>query len=406
MGKIENRPFAAAYARSASARNATIQCINKLGNLKPTMLLVFCGGKHDGVEVLETFRERYGEEVPIVGGACAGAISTGSYGSSGLEISVLAFTNPELTPHLFAADGLDEGEYSAAYKLGLRVKPSFETGDYISLFYDSVATVDPTQLHHATAIVAGFMTACGSKRPNLVGGGMLTDLNFTGGWVYDGSSVRHHALIALVWPSCVSMETFVLHGCIPASAFLEITRIDGAVVYELDNEPAVTVLERHYGKLSSPGGDRSLTLVATLGAKQGDRFAPYDENAYVNRLILHSDDATGSVTVFEPDFELGATVQIMARDNTLMVDSVRRGVSAANDIIAEGETLFSLYIDCAGRASMRSGSPIEEAEVLVDGLDRRVPLVGFYSGVEIAPFAGSARALDWTGLLAVVRYRP
>ena len=114
----------------------------------------------------------------------------------------------------------------------------------------------------------------------------------------------------------------------------------------------------------------------------------------------------GSVTLFEPDFEAGSTVQIMSRDNTLMIESVRQGIAACNRIVGRGGGLLSLYIDCAGRASARSGSPVEEAEVVTDSIDRSIALAGFYSGVEIAPFAGYSRPLDWTGLLAVLRRRP
>lgn len=195
-----------------------------------------------------------------------------------------------------------------------------------------------------------------------------------------------------------------MNGCVPASSFLTITRIDGAEVYELDGEPALTVLERRLGIPLTAGPGGSLSLVATLGQKQGDPFAPFNEHKYVNRLILTADPEAGSVTLFEPDFEVGSRVQIMARDNAVMLDSVRRGVNAANEIIRHGDTAFSLYIDCAGRASVRSGAAREEASLVVDGLDQSAPLVGLYSGVEIAPFDGAPRALDWTGLLAVIRY--
>jgi small ligand-binding sensory domain FIST len=85
---------------------------------------------------------------------------------------------------------------------------------------------------------------------------------------------------------------------------------------------------------------------------------------------------------------------------------VRRGVEEMNRNVVDGDSLLGLYIDCAGRASARSGSSIEEAELVVRGLDQRVPLLGFYSGVEVAPFDGEhSRPLDWTGLLTVLRRR-
>jgi len=107
--------------------------------------------------------------------------------------------------------------------------------------------------------------------------------------------------------------------------------------------------------------------------------------------------------LFEPDFRTGTKVQIMSRDNSLMLQSVRDGVARANAAIDPKNALLNLYIDCAGRASARSGAQLEEAGLVVDNLDRAVPLIGFYSGVEIAPFDGYSRPLDWTGVLATLR---
>jgi hypothetical protein len=226
----------------------------------------------------------------------------------------------------------------------------------------------------------------------------------TGAWVFDGEGVSKHVAAALVFPPEVVAETVILHGCRPVSAFMEVTRIDGATVYELDGEPALKVIERMLGLPIGGGRGQSLSLMATLGQKRGDPFAPYDEKSYVNRLILSADAETGAITLFEPDFERGAQVQIMSRDNGLMLDSVRRGVEAMNRSLTGRDNLLGLYIDCAGRASARSGSAVEEAELVAQGLDPAVPLLGFYSGVEVAPFDGEhSRPLDWTGVLTVLR---
>jgi small ligand-binding sensory domain FIST len=149
--------------------------------------------------------------------------------------------------------------------------------------------------------------------------------------------------------------------------------------------------------------------VATIGEKLGDPYAPFDENAYVNRLILSADPVAGSITLFEPDFRPGARVQVMSRDNALMLDSAHRGAAAlfertvARPPSGGPEPLLALYIDCAGRASLRSGAAVEEAELVLAQAPATVPFIGFYSGVEVAPFAGDSRPLDWTGVLTVLR---
>ena len=192
-----------------------------------------------------------------------------------------------------------------------------------------------------------------------------------------------------------------MHGCIPVSSFLEITKIDGPVVYELDGRPATEVLREILSTKQGSSLTENLSLVVTLGEKHGDPYDPYDESAYVNRLIISTNPTDGSVTLFEADFKVGTKVQIMSRDNQLMVESARKRTGELKKSLGGLKPAFALYIDCAGRTSAFSGSEVEEASVLQAELGREIPLLGFYSGVEIAPLMGKSRPLDWTGVLTL-----
>ncbi|WP_270933792.1 FIST signal transduction protein [Falsiroseomonas oryzae] len=395
------------YGKSPDPVSAVRQAVAALGEggPTPTLLMAFSGGKLDPFAVRAAIGEAFGP-VPVVGGSAAGAICRAGSGYSGFELGLVAFDDPETTPRVILSHALDQDERRAGIEIGTQVRQAVAEASVVLMLFDSVASTQPPKLHYASSIVAGFNEGVGNAPVHLVGGGLLTDMNMSGAWVFDGEGVSKHVAAALVFPPNVEAETQILHGCRPVSAFMEITRIDGATVYELDGEPALKVIERMLGLPIGGGRGQELSLVATLGQKQGDPYAPYDEKSYVNRLILSADAAKGSITLFEPDFERGALVQIMSRDNGLMLDSVRRGVEAMNRSVAGQETLLGLYIDCAGRASARSGSAVEEAELVVRGLDSSVPLLGFYSGVEVAPFDGEhSRPLDWTGVLTVLRRR-
>ncbi|HTW25709.1 MAG TPA: FIST N-terminal domain-containing protein [Acetobacteraceae bacterium] len=369
------------------------------------MLLVFCGGKHDPQPVLGALRASFGD-VPLVGGSAAGAIWNHGCGYSGLEVGIAAFLHDSVVPEIRLTTDLDRDEVAAGKALGRSVAETAAENAVVLLFFDSVARNPPLRLHFASSIVEGFQEGLGSHPVTLIGGGLLTDLNLSDGWVFDGAGIRKHAAIALVFPPRVHAETVVLHGCRPVSTFMEITRIEGAEVFELDGQPALAAIKEKLPHLELTEENSNLSLIATLGEKQGDPFAPYDENAYVNRLILNYDRTRGSVTLFEPDFRRGTRVQIMSRDNSLMLDSARNGVKVINDAARARDCLMGLYIDCAGRASARSGAPVEEADLVRQGFEPSVPLLGFYSGVEVAPFQGYSRPLDWTGVLTVLRRRP
>ncbi|WP_372624722.1 FIST signal transduction protein [Falsiroseomonas sp.] len=395
------------YGRSPDPASAVRQAVAALAlrSEKPALIMAFSGGKLDPFAVRAAIGEALGP-VPVVGGSAAGAISRAGTGYSGFELGLIAFDDPDCTPRVVTSHALDRDERAAGAEIGEKVRGMVTEKSVVLLLFDSVASTQPPRLHHASAIVSGFNEAVGNAPVNLVGGGLLTDMNMTGAWVFDGEGVSKHVAVALVFPPGVEAETAILHGCRPVSAFMEITRIDRATVYELDGEPALKVIERMLGLPIGGGRGQELSLMATLGQKQGDPYAPYDEKSYVNRLILSANAEQGSITLFEPDFERGAMVQIMSRDNGLMLDSVKRGVEAINRTAIGRQNLLGLYIDCAGRASARSGSSIEEADLVVRGLDPAVPLLGFYSGVEVAPFAGEqSRPLDWTGVLTVLRRR-
>ena len=368
----------------------------------PAWALLFCGGKHDPALVLAGLRGVVGA-IAVVGGSAAGGITGAGFGYSGFEVAVGLFPAGLGKPVILVDDGLLDGEGPAGRRLGDRLGGIVDDGRVVLLFYDSVASTVPPRLHPASPLVEGIYQGLGGRRPHLVGAGTLTDMNLSDGYVFDGTRPRKHAAVAVVLPPSVGAETAILHGCVPVSAFMTITAVEGADVLELDGRPALSVLEGMFGIEIGESHGRALSLMVTLGEKHGDPSAEYDENRYVNRLILRASPERRSITLFEPDFHLGSVVQIMSRDNGLMVQSVRDGVRLMNERFSGRRPILALYIDCAGRASARSGSEIEEAEVLLDEIAIPAPLLGLYSGVEIAPVGEEqSRSLDWTAVLTIL----
>jgi small ligand-binding sensory domain FIST len=226
----------------------------------------------------------------------------------------------------------------------------------------------------------------------------VADKQITRSFIFDGERMRTHCVAAMILPRSLAAHTVIMHGCEPVSDPLEITRIEGPVVYELNKRPAMDVIRQTITDVEI--GSRP-ALTVTLGEKRGHPEDAYDESRYINRLILGSNPVDGSVTLFEADFKKGTRIQIMQRSNRRMIESVRRRTKELLDSL-EGQTLLgALYIDCGGRAGFFCHSDTEEGDVLRESLGARVPLLGFYSGVEIAPLLGRSRPLDWTGVLTI-----
>jgi hypothetical protein len=250
-------------------------------------------------------------------------------------------------------------------------------------------------------LIDGLYEGLAGKQLNILGAGMVGDFQMSRGYVFDGHQAVKQTVVAAVLPTTWSNHTIIMHGCMPVSAFLEITKIDGSVIYELNGRPALEVLQEMIGREQEPFNIDNLSLNITLGEKHGDLFAPYNESSYVNRLIVSANPKDNSVKIFEADFHVGTKIQIMSRNNQMMIESVQKQTRELLDSLGSMTPLGALYIDCAGRACAFGGGEVEEASILQRELGPQIPLLGFYSGVELAPLLGQTRPLDWTGVLTV-----
>ena len=375
-----------------------------LGQMDPEIsvgwALAFCGGRHDPGTFLRGLRSQFGE-VDVVGGSAVGTITNDMIGYTGFECSIAAFPASIPKPTILSECGLDKGEKEVGQKLGSRLQEIVKDGDNVILFYDSVRSGPPPILNTGSKLLDAVYLGLAGRQINLIGAGTVGDFQLTNSYVFDGHQNAKQTAVAVVLPSVLSAHTIIMHGCIPISSFLEITKIEGPVVYEIDGRPALEVLNDIFDNKQDNVDKDNLSLSMTLGRKHGDPSAPYDESSYVNRLIMSTNPEDGSVTLFEADFEAGTKIQIMARDNQLMLESVKKRTRELLDSLGSLSPILGFYIDCAGRSSAFIGSEFEDAAILQTELGKDIPLLGFYSGVELAPLLGRSRPLDWTGVLTL-----
>jgi len=146
----------------------------------------------------------------------------------------------------------------------------------------------------------------------VIGAGTLADLALSDSYVFDGQHAVRHTAVAVVLPPSIAASQTIMHGCLPASNFLEVTKIDGARVLELDGRPALSVVEERLGVPRTALLARHPLPSLSLGEKLGDPYAPFNDGQYVNRLVVDLDPADEAIVLFEADFEVGSHVQLMS----------------------------------------------------------------------------------------------
>ncbi|WP_045217205.1 FIST signal transduction protein [Desulfonatronovibrio magnus] len=363
---------------------------------KPGWALAFCGGRHDPETFLAALRQELGD-IPVAGGSAAGCITNASLGYTGFECAVAVFGTDLARPRFILETGLDDKMKEVGTRLGRRLAREATPGAVTLLFLDALRFAGPPpQPHVVSLLLDGMHAALESTAPVLIGAGTITDHQFRGGYIFDGNGVCRHAALAIVLPPGISACTDLSHGCAPISGFHEITRAEGIVIHELDGRPTLEVL----GSLGLKPA--LLPLHVGLSRKIGDPYGPDMESVFVNRLILSVDPETRSVSLFEADLKRGDWVQVMARGNADMLAATH---DATDRLIQKADTVrpfFALYVDCAGRAASFCGSEAEEAAIVQATLGDSVPLLGCYTGVQIASITGRGQSLNRAGVLTLL----
>jgi hypothetical protein len=383
----------------AASAEATRQALTQ-GGLGPRddcdLVLLFGTGKHEPSQLHNGVRSVIGPKPLIVGGYSVGAITNDRLGYLGHQVGVAVIASPALNVNVFSERGLDtRGERTVGAALGQRIaQQSYDGTPSLLLIYDSVKRPQ-AELNMATTILEGMSQTIGTW-PSVAGVGVLGDMQFERGHIWAEDQILSQSAAALVLSGGVRMDTIILHGCQPAGRYHTITKAEGAVILEIDGRPVLELL----ADMVPDKQWEEYPLFITLGVNKGDKFGPFREDDYANRLAMAVDRERGGLVMFEPDLKTGTEVQLMRR--SIDFGYIDRRVDELFERVT-GRPFFAFYIDCAGRASAFCSTDGEEAEVVQRSLTKRgVPLLGMYSGVEIAKFGHEVQALDWTGVLCVL----
>lgn len=365
----------------------------------PALALVFSTSRHNPHLLSATLAAELPTTTTICGGYAVGTITHDHLAYDGWQLAIALLTGP--LPHtLVTAENLPGREREVGAELR-RALTQLHTDDALLLFYDTVKTLpNGTALNMATPLLKGLADA-GPLPPRLAGMGMIGDMQLHPTFQFAGRRVMQAAALALHLPAPVQLDTVILHGCKPAGRYHTITAVDNHIVLEIDGRPALDVIAELLGPDAALAWD-DYAFFVTLGVNRGEEFGPFREDDYANRLCIGIDRDRKGLVMFENDLTPGTRVQLMRRSIDLGYIPSRVELLLKR---AAGRTpLLCLYIDCAGRAAAYCGMDEEEADAVRNALPRSVPLLGVYSGVEIAPLGIPPRpqALDWTGVLCLL----
>ncbi|MFH1114932.1 MAG: FIST N-terminal domain-containing protein [Pseudomonadota bacterium] len=298
----------------------------------------------------------------VVGCTTDGEISTGGFGT---DSAVLAgVVTDQIQFHVVSAQGLGKDPLEAGRRIAVKLPPEVS---YVQIFSDGLTG-------NGCAILRGIASVLGEDVP--IAGGTAGDAGrFRQTWQFHGPRVLTDSVTAIGFTGDFTVGTGVSSGWSPVGTVKIVTRARANVVYELNGEPALDVfkrfLGRHADKLPAVGVEYPLGIVSKPGA-------PGEEEYHLIRATMSVSREEGSIS-FAGEIPEGAAVRLTCGDNDSILKATEEAVRRALAGLGAARPRMVFFYSCMARRIVLGRRTKEETEVLYRTLNKRLPLIGFYT---------------------------
>lgn len=306
----------------------------------------------------------------IIGCSTSGEIFNKQLNDESLSVIVLRFAKTQLrTTYAEVSDT------SESFEAGVELANKLNSPELKGIFLLSDGLIV-----NGSELISGLNTHIDSSVA--ITGGLASDgTRFESTWIIkEGLLKQGYASAVGFYGDHVQFSYGVKGGWDIFGPERRVSKSEGNVLYEIDDQPALELYKRYLGEEAEQLPSSSLRFP----------FAMRDENNSeipLVRTVLAVDEEAQSL-IFAGDITENATVQLMKINMDRLIDGAS---GAATQALAKQakETDFSqsvsIAISCIGRRLILGEYIEEELEASLDILPKETKQIGFYAYGEIAP---------------------
>ena len=373
VGSSKNK--ADSYQAGFEACKAALE---KIGAGKPDFTITFASVAFDQNELMRGIKEA-SAGAPGIGCSDAGEIT--NTGPSEKSVVIMAIKSDQIRFVNGLGADIKTDARAAGAAVAKEIKDKSIEGLRAFIMLPDVLT------GNGADIVRGVLDVLGENFP-VVGGAAGDDFLFQKTYEYRDNEVVSGAVAGVGLSGKFSFAMGVRHGWVPIGVPMKVTKSKGAVLYELDNKPAVSIYEEYFGTKADVLKREPLARLAItypLGIK-----VPELEEYLIRDAITV--DEHGAITC-AAEIPEGSEIR-------LMIGSKEKAIEAAQDAarhlmkdfaLQNSKPKFLLMFNCIAREKLFAQKAKEEIDAIMEIIGRDVPLLGFYTYGEQAPIGGETR---------------
>ena len=342
-----------------------LQADEKLNGKVPNACILFSAIDYDHQLILNEINNKW-PGIQLVGGTTDGELSS-ELGFSEDSVVMILFRSGSVIFTSGVGDLRSAGTEAACNKAVSEASENLiQTPKLCLTFPGGVGT-------NNDKIVASLANLFDGEVP-IFGGIPADQWRFKVQYQFCGNKVFTDSVPILLFSGDFKFEYGVDSGWIPMGEPGIANKIEGNIIYEINNEPAIQFYKSGLGELTDPSGEFPLVILNKE-----------NEILYQRTPARVLSDNSGAIG-FLGEIPSGSIVQIATAERDTILDGSRKSVHLAFDKFTMGSKISGgLFISCAARKALLGTRTREEIEIAREILGEDIPVAGFYGYGELSP---------------------
>jgi hypothetical protein len=342
-------------------------------SFNPNLILVFASR-----EMLETtplvamLKREYPKSI-LTGCSTSGEINGVNVNDNSLTTTAIKFSNTKLNYH-----EVNIANYGNSFAAGVSLVEKLVTDDLKHVFVLS----EGLQVN-GTELVNGMRSAL-PEGVNATGGLAGDGTLFEKTLVLSNSDKAQSGLITAIgfYGDHIQIGYGSLGGWDSFGVERLVTKSNGNVLYEIDNQPALDLYKSFLGEKADELPSSGLLFPLSMRTESGSEP--------VVRTILAVDEEKKSLT-FAGDIPEGTYIKLMKANIDRLINGAENAAEVSVSPLNDDTAQLAILISCVGRKLVLKQMVEEEVEAVQEVVGDRAMLTGFYSYGEMAPFLAGAK---------------
>lgn len=355
-----------------AGKEAVSSAINDLDK-EAHLIIAFSSVAYDQEKLLQGMNEARGNAT-LIGGSAAGEIT--SYATTFDSVIAMAINAPNIKFNAGYGTGVGADSNKAGADAAQAVLDA--AGGKINLFI----MIPEGLAGNGSAIVRGAQSVLGKNFP-ISGGSAGDDYLFQKTWQYFNNKLLTDSVVGVGLSGDFAFGLGVRHGWEPVGLPVKVTKSEGAVLKELDGQPALKIYQDYFGKeaeelISAPIARIAYTYPLGMSVEGSDELLIRDP------VIANE---KGEITL-AGEIPQGATIRLMIGDRNKAIAAAKEAAQTALAQLEGKNPQVIIMFNCMARNRLLGVRCNEENETVQNVFGRAANMIGFYTYGEQGPLLG------------------